>query len=110
MESLRSAGIPRESERFCQATSRRQRAVALGKRVRGWGHLSSEGRRLVERSARLLVDESSCPCPFLSDTKVVDELDGLFLERDGEDYDVGRNLKMEFLQLWDGVRDCLDDK
>ena len=55
-------------------------------------------------------DESSCPCPFLSDTKVVDELDGLFRERDGEDYDVGRNLKMEFLQLWDGVRDCLDDK
>ena len=41
---------------------------------------------------------------------MVDELDGLFRERDGEDYDVGRNLKMEFLQLWDGVRDCLDDK
>lgn len=34
----------------------------------------------------------------------VDELDGLFRERGGEDHDVGRDLKTEFLQLWDGVR------
>ncbi|EED96339.1 msp1 protein-like protein, partial [Thalassiosira pseudonana CCMP1335] len=34
----------------------------------------------------------------------VDELDGLFRERGGEDHDVGRDLKTEFLQLWDGIR------
>ena len=34
----------------------------------------------------------------------VDELDGLFRERGGEDHDVSRDLKTEFLQLWDGVR------
>jgi hypothetical protein len=39
----------------------------------------------------------------------VDELDGLFRERGGEDHDVGRDLKTEFLQLWDGVRDRRDD-
>lgn len=33
----------------------------------------------------------------------VDELDGLFLERGGEEQ-VSRDLKTEFLQLWDGVR------
>jgi len=33
----------------------------------------------------------------------VDELDGLFRERGGEDHDVGRDLKTEFLQLWDGI-------
>eukprot|EP00573_Skeletonema_grethae_P006932 CAMPEP_0201710422 /NCGR_PEP_ID=MMETSP0578-20130828/58624_1 /ASSEMBLY_ACC=CAM_ASM_000663 /TAXON_ID=267565 /ORGANISM="Skeletonema grethea, Strain CCMP 1804" /LENGTH=458 /DNA_ID=CAMNT_0048199453 /DNA_START=1 /DNA_END=1377 /DNA_ORIENTATION=+ len=40
----------------------------------------------------------------------VDELDGLFRERGGED-DVGRDLKTEFLQLWDGIRhhqQCID--
>lgn len=40
----------------------------------------------------------------------VDELDGLFRERSGEDHDVGRDLKTEFLQLWDGVRDCRDGR
>ena len=41
----------------------------------------------------------------------VDELDGLFRERGGEDHDVGRDLKTEFLQLWEGVRrDNRDDK
>jgi SpoVK/Ycf46/Vps4 family AAA+-type ATPase len=41
----------------------------------------------------------------------VDELDGLFRERGGEDHDVGRDLKTEFLQEWDGVRrDNHDDK
>ena len=39
----------------------------------------------------------------------VDELDGLFRKRGGEDHDVGRDLKTEFLQLWDGVRDSRDD-
>ena len=39
----------------------------------------------------------------------IDELDGLFRERGGEDHDVGRDLKTEFLQLWDGVRDRRDD-
>jgi len=34
----------------------------------------------------------------------VDELDGLFRERGGEDHDVSRDLKTEFLQLWDGIR------
>ena len=34
----------------------------------------------------------------------VDELDGLFRERSGEDHDVSRDLKTEFLQLWDGIR------
>ncbi len=41
----------------------------------------------------------------------VDELDGLFRERGGEDHDVGRDLKTEFLQLWDGIRhhqQCMD--
>jgi len=32
------------------------------------------------------------------------ELDGLFRERSAEDHDVGRDLKTEFLQLWDGIR------
>lgn len=34
----------------------------------------------------------------------VDELDGLFRERGGDDHDVGRDMKTEFLQIWDGVR------
>ncbi|KAL3810869.1 hypothetical protein ACHAXA_003391 [Cyclostephanos tholiformis] len=40
----------------------------------------------------------------------VDELDGLFRERGGEDHDVGRDLKTEFLQLWDGVRHRRDEQ
>ncbi|KAL7443634.1 hypothetical protein ACHAXM_009073 [Skeletonema potamos] len=39
----------------------------------------------------------------------VDELDGLFRERGGEDHDVGRDLKTEFLQLWDGIRTRIEE-
>jgi len=34
----------------------------------------------------------------------VDEIDGLFRERSMEEHDVSRDLKVEFLSLWDGIR------
>jgi hypothetical protein len=34
---------------------------------------------------------------------VLDELDGLFRERDDQEHEVSRDVKTEFLQLWDGV-------
>ena len=57
------------------------------------------GKTNLNVRALFSVARKISPCAIF-----VDELDGLFRERGGEDHDVGRELKTEFLQLWDGIR------